>query len=73
MASLADGVREVAPEDVDLRVDVAGLAMDNPVMLGLTLLLFPMMRRNMQLGWKDGVVLLLLLLLYSILLYQLPG
>ncbi len=33
MASLADGVREVAPEDVDLRVDVAGLAMDNPVML----------------------------------------
>jgi dihydroorotate dehydrogenase (NAD+) catalytic subunit len=33
MASLADGVREVAPEDVDLRVDVGGLVMDNPVML----------------------------------------
>jgi len=33
MASLTDGARQLATEDVDLQVDVGGLVMDNPVML----------------------------------------
>ena len=49
------------------------LALDNPVMLGLTILLFPLMRWNMQLQWKDGLILLTILLLYSVMLFHMPG
>ena len=48
------------------------LSLDNPVMVGLTLLLFPMMRRTMKLGRVDGIILLTLLVGYSALLYLLP-
>lgn len=49
------------------------LSLDNPVMVGLTFLLFPLMRRKMKLGRGDGIFLLLLLAIYSALLYFLPG
>ena len=54
-------------------VNARTLSLDNPVMIGLTLLLFPLMRRRMKLGRGDGIFLLTLLATYSVLLYLLPG
>ena len=54
-------------------VNAQTLSLDNPVMVGLTFLLFPLMRRKMKLGRGDGIFLLLLLAIYSALLYFLPG
>lgn len=58
----------VTPVPVNART----LSLDNLVMIGLTLLLFPLMRRRMQLVRADGIVLLSLLGAYSVLLYVLP-
>ena len=59
----------ITPVPVNPRI----LSLDNPVMIGMTFLLFPLMRRKMKLGRGDGIFLLLLLAIYSALLYFLPG
>ena len=45
------------------------LAVDNPWMIGFTLLLLPLMWRRMRLARADGVILLSLLLTYTLMLY----
>ncbi len=45
------------------------LTVDNPWMIGFTLLLFPLMRRKMRLGRGEGVLLLGLLVAYSVMLF----
>ena len=57
---------------IPVPVNPRTLSLDNPVMIGMTLLLFPLMRRKMKLGRKEGVILLTLLAGYSMLLYLLP-
>jgi cation:H+ antiporter len=53
-------------------VNARTLSLDNPVMIGLTFLLFPLMRRKMSLGRAEGVLLLMMMVAYSALLYLLP-
>lgn len=45
------------------------LTVDNPWMIGFTLLLFPLMRRKMNLERTEGILLLSLLFAYSTMLY----
>ena len=52
-----------------LPVNPKTLNIDNPWMIGFTLLLLPLMLRRMKLGRIDGTLLLLLLLTYTLTLY----
>ena len=52
-----------------LPVNPKTLNVDNPWMIGFTLLLLPLMLRRMKLGRLDGAILLTTLLVYTLTLY----